>query len=81
MLNEAKESVLLSFLFLALRQPKPENRKQDFSPQNPNYIKRYLPVEGGSHREPLANDLLRERIAQIGEQIELHKRNSISTLI
>ena len=32
MLNEAKESVLLSFLFLALRQPKPENRKQDFSP-------------------------------------------------
>ena len=45
MLNEAKESVLLSFL--ALRQPKPENRKQDFSPQNPNYIKRYLPVEGG----------------------------------
>ena len=38
-----------------------------------NYIPQSLPVEGGSHREPLANDLLRERIAHIGEQTDLHK--------
>ena len=38
-----------------------------------NYIPQSLPVEGGSLREPLANDLLRERIAHIGEQSDLHK--------
>ena len=44
-------------------------------------IPQSLSVECGSLREPLANDLLRERIAHIGEQIEWHKRNSISTPI
>ena len=38
-----------------------------------NEIPQSLPVEGGSLREPLANDLLRERIAHIGEQSDLHK--------
>ena len=42
-------------------------------PKKPNYIPQSLPIEGGSHREPLANDLLRERIAKIGEQSDLHK--------
>ena len=60
-----------------------EQKKQDLQenphhsryspPKKPNYIPQSLPIEGGSHREPLANDLLRERIAKIGEQSDLHK--------
>ena len=45
------------------------------------YIKQSLPVEGGSQREPLANDLLRERIAHIGAHMDLHKQNPSSTPI